>query len=266
MFSFRNTRAKVIVVICLILIAACLTWEVHRMSEKASSPVPSAAPAAPVLPPMEQPLPINREAPPAPPVEIPKKVPAAPASKPKKIVVSKKLAPRPVVTPPVQLPVRVPVIVPPAPPPPEPTGWQGNDTAVTHSGQVVIRNDNQWISFWGEHHPHEAAPDVDFTQKMVLGVFAGSRPADQFSIAIIAVRSAPGTLIVDYRETPPPTGTFAVNVTAYPYDIKVVPRSTLPVKFNRLVDNSGKGSLGTSSPPTQGGCHGYHDMQRTRRQ
>jgi len=117
--------------------------------------------------------------------------------------------------------------------------WQGNDTSVTHVGQVVIRNDRQWVHFWSEHHPHEAAPEVDFTRDMVIGVFAGPRPAEQFSIQIIGIRTLPASLVVDYRERLPPTGTFAVNVTVYPYYLKVIPRSTLPVKFNLLSPAAG---------------------------
>jgi hypothetical protein len=122
--------------------------------------------------------------------------------------------------------------MPPLPPPPQ--EWQGNDTSVTHAGQIVIHNDRQWIHFWSEHHPHEAAPEVDFTRDMVIGVFAGPRPAEQFTIRIVNVHAQPGSWAVDYRERLPPPGTFAVNVTVYPYNIKVVPRTNLPVKFNLL--------------------------------
>ena len=97
-----------------------------------------------------------------------------------------------------------------------------------------MRSDRQWIQFWGEHHPHEAAPDVDFEQNIVIGVFAGPRPADQFSIRILDVRTLPGALMVDYREQLPPPGTFALGVTVYPYHLKVIPRTPLQVKFNKL--------------------------------
>jgi len=206
----------------------------------------------PALPPLEQPLPIGRETPPEPPLKIEtppkteKKSPPATTRTPKKIATVKKTPVRPAVAPsspvptvpPPSLPVSVPTPLPP--PPAEPQEWRGNDTAVTHAGQVVIRTDHQWISFWSEHHPHEAAPDVDFTQNMVIGVFAGERPADQFSILITNVRTTSGALVVDYHEIPPPTGTFAVGVSVYPYDIKIIPRSTLPVKFNMSVDHSGQ--------------------------
>jgi hypothetical protein len=120
------------------------------------------------------------------------------------------------------------------PPLAQPQEWQGNDTSITHDGQIVIRNDRQWVKFWSEHHPHEAAPEVDFTRDMVVGVFAGSRPADPFKITIVGTRQVSKTLFVDYRETLPPTGTLAVGVTVYPYHIKVIPRTELPVKFKVL--------------------------------
>lgn len=127
----------------------------------------------------------------------------------------------------------IPPIVPP-PSPPEPQEWRGTDTTITHSGQVVIRNDHQWIQFWSEHRPHEAAPDIDFTNQMVIGVFAGPRPAEAFAIQILNVRNISGVNIVDYQEKLPPPGTLAFNVTVYPYDIKVIPQLKGTFKFNKL--------------------------------
>jgi hypothetical protein len=222
MSSSGQVRGKFIAVVVLLLIAILAGWEARNIL------VPKPV-IRPTLAPVEQPPPIALEVPPAPRLKTPKKPLTTPVRIPKKAIAPKKTPPKSVVTPP-SVPVQ-PVFVPTAPPP-EPKEWQGNDTTVTHAGQVVIRNDRQWIQFWSEHRPHEAAPEVDFTRDMVLGVFAGPRPAEQFSISIVEVRPLPGSLVVDYRERLPPPGTFAVNVTVYPYYLKVVPRSTLPVKFN----------------------------------
>jgi hypothetical protein len=98
----------------------------------------------------------------------------------------------------------------------------------------VVKNDHQWIRFWAEHHPDEVAPDVDFSQNMVVGVFVGRRPADALRVDITGVRTLSDAVVVDFIERAPPPGTFQVAVEAYPYDIKVIPRSTLRVKFNEL--------------------------------
>jgi len=134
--------------------------------------------------------------------------------------------------------IQTPPPIPYNPPPPlapEPQEWKGNtDTTITREGQVVVKSDQQWIRFWAEHHPHEAAPDVDFSSRMVVGVFLGQRPSDGFVAEITAVRNLADAVVVDYIERAPPPGTFQIGVTAFPYDIKVIPRSSLHVKFNKL--------------------------------
>src|SRR5205823_1040847 len=161
--------------------------------------------------------------------------------KPKAVV-----APKKTVAPPVQMRPPLPVVppVPAAPPAPLPLAktsgespdvwrpqplqaplpleWRGNnDTSIKHSGQIVVKKHHQWIRFWAEHHPDEVAPDVDFSQNMVVGVFVGRRPADAFRVDITGARTTRDALVVDYIERAPPPGTFQVAVEVYPYDIKV---------------------------------------------
>ncbi len=69
---------------------------------------------------------------------------------------------------------------------------------------------------------------------MVIGVFAGGRPADGFSIQMVTIRPTAKELRVEYREQIPPPGTVAINVTVYPYHLKAIPRTPLPVKFVRV--------------------------------
>ena len=219
-----------------------------------SAPVaPQVTPQAvpPVIPP-EPPKVVHEEAPAAPAVPVNKPKPAKESVKRLKKVgpQSKVVAP-----PPSQAPQALPMIPPTPVPPgqaatsgqygqplhpqgvgaPEPQEWKGNsDTSITHEGQIVVQNDTQWIRFWSEHHPHEAAPDVDFSSRMVVGIFLGQRPADGFVVEITRIRILADAVVVDYIERAPPPGTFQIAVTAFPYDIKVIPRSTLHVKFNKL--------------------------------
>lgn len=224
-----STPLKRIAAVGLVLIAVLIAWEMQRMTVRppavATLPAPALTPPAPVPPPEK--------------VREPSAIRPTPVPILKKLAIKKKLPPVLPAAPPAPAagPVtRAPAVMipPPAPIPPAPLEWQGNDTAITHPGEVVVRDDRRWIQFWAEHHPHEAAPDVDFSQDMVIGVFAGPRPADQFAIRIVDVRTLPGSLRVDYREQLPPPGTFAVGVTVYPYHLKAIPRSALPVKFNKL--------------------------------
>lgn len=228
-----SKRARVAAVIVLLLLLAAVSfWVATRVPHKTVTPPPVTSTPTPTPRPT---------AAPAPPVPAPPLTPVVPATPP----VPRKPAPpsksavktHPVAKPAVPIqPAVVPVIRPPVapPPPPPPQEWKGTDTSVTHAGQVVVRTDEQWNHFWSEHHPHEVSPDVDFTKNMVVGVFVGARPADQFSVSIVRVDTQPKEVVVEYREQPPPTGTLAINVTAYPFAIKVIPRTTLPVRFTKL--------------------------------
>lgn len=195
-------------------------------------PLPLPTPQPPVTPP---PAPKPAPVPPVVAKAKPTQTPRPPAPKPKTTTPPRAAAPR--VTPATATPVpaATPYTPPPAlslpPPPPAPRAWHGNDTEVKHSGQIVIRNERQWISFWSEHHPHEVSPDVDFTRDMVIGVFLGERPADAFAVEMVNIREESGTLWVDYVERNPPPGTFAVGVSVYPYQIKVIPKTNAKVKF-----------------------------------
>ena len=199
----------------------------------ATTSLPAPPPVIPQPPGKPKPSHVHR-----PPVHVQTKPSKAPTA------ISIKTAPSVAVSvthpPKTAVPMSVPPVLPrlptPVSPPPEAEvhEWHGNDTSVTHEGQVVVRTDEQWVHFWSEHHPHEVAPDVDFSRNMVIGIFVGRRPAEQFAVQILNVRPLPNAIVVDYRQVAPPPGTLAIDVSVYPYALKVIPKTNLPVKFNEL--------------------------------
>jgi|GEM_PF-1744800 len=221
-------RLTIVFVILLIVFIVVIKWNKKRPVPRIPVPIAIPVPATPAK------------------KIIPRPVLALPRSSSKKVL-SPMAAPLP--SSPVTVPSSVSPVVPPSPvapvpaatvvvPPslaPEPQEWQGNnDTAITRAGQIVVQTDQQWIRFWAEHHPDEAAPEVDFSRYRVVGVFLGQRPADSFAVHITGIRPVADAVMIDYLELDPPPGTLQINVTAFPYDIKVIPRSPLKVKFNKL--------------------------------
>jgi hypothetical protein len=236
-----NRRTAWIIGGCLSVLLLFMWWKYRpSLADKGKVPVAPMAMPHSVTPPAS---PANTPPPIAPPAALPKPLvkPTLPVDKkplavvqrtPAKPIPVAKPLPPPAGQPPVPLPPPPPVFVPPAAPALQ--EWKGTVTFVTHTGQVVVMNDRQWIHFWSEHHPHEASPDVDFQKNMVVGVFAGPRPADSFAIQIVSAQQDGGQLLVQYQEWTPPTGTFSVGVEVHPYDIRVVPRSALKVKFKEI--------------------------------
>ncbi len=142
-----------------------------------------------------------------------------------------------------------PVTVPASPPPPKPVedppeplkpptvlhvfqDWKGPESAVTDSRLVVIRNPETWQKLWAEMALKDPLPEVDFGQKLVLGVFAG-KPAGT-SIVLGRVEESDEDVSAPYRfmlpaslpvvQTSSDTVPAIVPAATHPYLLAVIPR------------------------------------------
>jgi len=240
-----NKRSVIVIVLVFILIFG--VW----LARRSTSSLPPSMPSSPVaVPEPSAPLPVIPLSPPPPPV-VPKKIIKPTSIKkpslPKPAAVPTPAPAAPLIPVPALQP-RPTIPIPVAVPETLPQEWRGNnDTSIQHNGQIVVQTDEQWIHFWAEHHPDEAAPEVDFSRNMVVGVFLGERPADNFEVTITNIRTQGNALMVDYLQIDPPVGTYQVGKNSFPYDIKVIPRTPLHVKFNQMTQQD----LRPTTPPAR---------------
>ena len=68
---------------------------------------------------------------------------------------------------------------------------------------------------------------------MIVGVFAGAKPTSGYRVEIMNVQMMQDKVVVDYRETSPPAGMAAAAILTQPYDLRVIPRTSLPITFQR---------------------------------
>lgn len=98
---------------------------------------------------------------------------------------------------------------------------------------VVIRSETAWGRFLdrvaGQRDPAFPPPPVDFSKKLLVGVFLGRTPLGR-SITIESVTENGAELVVHVQQStggaPPPPDEFA-----YPFDFVSVPQSALPIRF-----------------------------------
>ena len=81
-----------------------------------------------------------------------------------------------------------------------------------------------------------AAPRVDFTREMVVGVFMGSRPNAGFSTAIVSATATPsGTLLVRYSEKAPAAGSVSAQILTFPFHLVAIPKADVKdVQFEKV--------------------------------
>lgn len=108
------------------------------------------------------------------------------------------------------------------------------DSGVNAAQNVVIRNAAELSALWAVYSsnriPAPPVPEVDFSRKMVVGVFLGQQPNGCASVGMNHVRDEGARLTVSYA---PPTAqtTICPAVIRTPSVLAVIDRSDAPVDF-----------------------------------
>lgn len=74
----------------------------------------------------------------------------------------------------------------------------------------------------------------DFTQKRILGLFAGPKPTAGYAIKIQSVVEDNCQIIVEYFEKEPHKEDIVAQVITYPADYVVLPKSSKPIFFKKV--------------------------------
>jgi hypothetical protein len=115
----------------------------------------------------------------------------------------------------------------------------GFDSGVHAARQVVVKDSGAWAALWAEHAGTGAAvPEVDFSKKMVIGIFAGGKPNPCYGTGILRVTHTGGKTVVVVRNTVPQPEIACPAVVAYPSHIVVVDRRDGPVEWDTIAHTS----------------------------
>lgn len=74
----------------------------------------------------------------------------------------------------------------------------------------------------------------DFTQKRILGLYAGSKPTGGYAIKIQSVVEDNCQIIVEYFEKEPQKDEIVTTAITYPADYVVLPKSNKPIFFKKV--------------------------------
>jgi hypothetical protein len=111
---------------------------------------------------------------------------------------------------------------------------QGQMSKVQAPETIVVRAETDWSELWRTHVGDGARPDVDFSRRIVVGVFAGSRPTAGYRIAIAGTSKDGDTLVVEYVEHRPAPDMMVAQVQTSPFHLAAVPAHPGPVRFRAL--------------------------------
>ena len=99
----------------------------------------------------------------------------------------------------------------------------------------VISTEETWTAAWNALHlatiPRPPLPKVDFTQHVVLVIFAGKKPGSGYMILVKAIEKANGAVTVYVTEQRAAPNQEPDPQPTYPFQIVTIPRPDLPVLF-----------------------------------
>jgi hypothetical protein len=111
----------------------------------------------------------------------------------------------------------------------------------------VIRDEAAFTALWEEHHrgqtPVPALPAIDFSQKMVVGVYLGTRPNGCYSVHIDRIYQSGDRNIVEYTERVPAPDSICTTALVFPAHLVAIPRTPYPFELRKTVrpiDNASK--------------------------
>jgi hypothetical protein len=107
---------------------------------------------------------------------------------------------------------------------------QTSNSKVEEARNVVVKDAAAWERLWAYHAPNEPVPVIDFSTKMVVGVFMGpTTPC--YSTWIAGVRRGADKITVQKIDRHPPIGVMCALMVTKPGHLVEIERSDLPVEF-----------------------------------
>jgi len=114
---------------------------------------------------------------------------------------------------------------------------KGSSSGISESTQIVIRTRDEWVAFWRRHTRNQvdppAAPPVDFSRDMVVGIFLGERGTGGYAIELTKVERDGSHLRISYRSQTPDSGAMLTQVLTQPYHLIKLSRDDGPLIFSR---------------------------------
>ena len=111
---------------------------------------------------------------------------------------------------------------------------RGPHSGIRHPEEAVIASSAEWQALWSRHAPPAAAaPAVDFSADVVIGIFAGERNTAGYQVDIVAIEREAAEVVVAYQVKAPPGGAVVAQVITSPFQLVRLPRQGLPFRFER---------------------------------
>lgn len=108
-------------------------------------------------------------------------------------------------------------------------------SGVQQKKNLLIQDQKAWATLWKEHATQkEELPSIDFTKKMVLGIFLGERPSACYNIGDVHIWHTEKQINVSYMVLEPGPLVRCASSIVTPAILIEIPRSEAKIEFNPI--------------------------------
>jgi hypothetical protein len=100
-------------------------------------------------------------------------------------------------------------------------------------GTRTISDQKSWAETW-KRLSRKPLPSVDFKTHEIVAVFLGPRPTGGYEVQIRSIGDEGPALVVRWAERAPPPGQSPPEGKTSPFALRVVPRTELPVRYEKV--------------------------------
>ncbi|OMQ10076.1 protease complex subunit PrcB family protein [[Flexibacter] sp. ATCC 35103] len=128
-------------------------------------------------------------------------------------------------------------------------------TLPTNPNAILVGSEEKMKTLFTKHEnscPNATDTPIDFTKDMLVGIFAGLKPTNGYSIKITTIVENKCEILINYYEKAPQAGETLVSAPSYPSDFILIPRSSKAVLFNKVTENTDNIVVGTFSKQCTG--------------
>lgn len=129
--------------------------------------------------------------------------------------------------------VRLPVVVTKSVPSPL-VEWKGVDSGIKKFKTYIIRSPEELQDLWALHAPDAQVSVVDFEHYLVVGITSGLTHEKGQGMELMGTRDTTDALIIYYREAADLFRKSPTMATYTPYHFKVIPKTNLPIQFQKI--------------------------------
>ncbi|MEK7310063.1 MAG: SBBP repeat-containing protein [Planctomycetota bacterium] len=117
--------------------------------------------------------------------------------------------------------------------------WSGAHSKIKEEEFYLVKTKEEWAKMWQHHSPNDNIPEIDFTEEMCVGIFAGQR-SNSWGIKVVSITEEIDKILFKYEHLWYQTMGEADNAT--PFGIFVLPYSDKKV----ILEENVQGYIGGS--------------------